>query len=296
MKNVIDNSAQLPEFREIILSYFKNLPSSRSGKESSMSAYRNKMVAVVKCNGQILREREGCIFVPFGSEYSLLLKNLATRRAKVKISIDGKDVFNGRELVMNANSKFELERFVDQLDKGRKFRFVQKTQEIVEARGDKIDDGFIRVEFAYEKAEPRYEDIYVRRHTYYDPWYDYPKSYIQYSAPIGSSAVRGMSINSCVNSCVNSSSSVAPPQIKQNEGITVRGSQSNQSFVTTWNFATDPTEDPIILRLKGYEETTKEVVSKPITVKTKLICPECGKSNPSTSKYCSTCGSALSLT
>lgn len=38
--------------------------------------YSNQLVAAVKCKGKIMREKKGNIFLPFGSEYSILIKNL----------------------------------------------------------------------------------------------------------------------------------------------------------------------------------------------------------------------------
>jgi hypothetical protein len=283
-----------------------------------MSAYRNKFIATVKVNGQILREKDGAVQLPFNSEYSLLLKNLSTRRALVKISIDGKDVLNGRQLVFDPNEEKSIERFIDELDKGRKFRFVQKTKEIVEARGDRLDDGLVRVEFSYERIKPiitekteiihHYDQYHPTIWPYYYPQWPY-RPFVRYdiecnlgvqnftnecnyNAPIGASinnvSARGMTTSH------NLMSSTPAPE----EGITVRGSESNQKFQLTYGFECDPPEEPIIIILRGYDglkEFTK-VVKKALTVKTKLKCPECGKSHKSHLKYCSTCGSALSLT
>ncbi len=45
--------------------------------------YKENFVLVVKCKGEILRERDGIVTLPFGSEYSILMKNLDHRRALV---------------------------------------------------------------------------------------------------------------------------------------------------------------------------------------------------------------------
>ena len=72
--------------------------------------YSNKFVAVIKCNGKILREtsKDNDVILPFGTEYSILLKNLDHRRAVAEVSIDGTDVLNGRRLVIDANDNTEL--------------------------------------------------------------------------------------------------------------------------------------------------------------------------------------------
>jgi hypothetical protein len=115
--------------------------------------YKKGFVAAIKTQKKILREKDGVVYLPFGSEYSILLKNLESRKVKVKIKIDGEDVIkNG--LVLRPEETIDLERFVkDNLSEGNRFKFVQKTEEIVKHRGDRIDDGIIRIEFAFEKKK-----------------------------------------------------------------------------------------------------------------------------------------------
>ncbi len=43
--------------------------------------YKQNFVVVVKCNGKILREQDSdVVYLPFGAEYSILLKNKDSRR------------------------------------------------------------------------------------------------------------------------------------------------------------------------------------------------------------------------
>ena len=53
--------------------------------------YNNQLVASLKANGKILREFKDTVYIPFGSEYSFLLKNLNTTRALVNVFIDGEE-------------------------------------------------------------------------------------------------------------------------------------------------------------------------------------------------------------
>ena len=130
--------------------------------------YKDRFVAVVKCNGRVLREKDNIITLPFGSEYSLLLKNLESRKAIARVWIDGQDVIDG-SLVLEPNSELELEGFLKGYEVGNKFKFIQKTEEIAEHRGDRIDDGVIRIEYRFEK---KVEEEVVYRRTYRDvpPW------------------------------------------------------------------------------------------------------------------------------
>ena len=78
-----------------------------------------------------------------------------------------------------------------------------------------------------------------------------------------------------------------------NVGITVPGSISDQKFSQSNWFETEPETEVIVLQLIGQVENV-EVVA-PITVKHKPKCITCGKLNRATSKFCSACGTSLSL-
>jgi hypothetical protein len=120
--------------------------------------YNNSLAVAVKNKGNVLREDGNKVFIPFGEEYSVLIKNLNTKKALVNVEIDGREAISG--LIVDANSSTELERFFqDNLNKGNKFKFIEKTKEIEDFRGNKVDDGLIRVEFQFEKTI-NYDSIY----------------------------------------------------------------------------------------------------------------------------------------
>ncbi|MDP3980960.1 MAG: hypothetical protein Q8Q33_06095, partial [Chlamydiota bacterium] len=109
--------------------------------------YSNKLVCSVKVGRKILREKvrdnESTVFIPFGSEYSLMLKNLGGRNAVVYREIDGRKV-SPTGFYIRAGQTADIERFVESLVEGRRFKFIEKTEEISNFRGDKVDDGIIR--------------------------------------------------------------------------------------------------------------------------------------------------------
>lgn len=273
--------------------------------------YKERLVVVVKCNGKILRERDDVVTLPFGAEYSLLFKNLESRRAVLDIFIDGKNVFGGHQLVINPNSEKEIERFLDDgnLNSGRKFKFIQKTQEIIDHRGDKVDDGMIRIEYKYEAQKPEVKEIiHAHRHTY---CYDYncpichPKYYFNPDIRFTTSDAKVWSVGdersftTSTHNCSISTNTVnfvsnqsIPDNINQDEGITVKGSESQQQFHYTTTGKLEQNSNVIILRLRG-TTSMGEIISEPITVKTKIECPTCGRKNDSAGKYCSNCGTAL---
>ncbi len=262
--------------------------------------YKDKFVVAVKVGGRILREKDGVVYLPFGNEFSLLLKNLESRKSSVKVSVDGQDVLGGKSLLLSPNSSLELERFVESLDRGNKFKFIQKTKEIVEHRGDKVDDGIVRVEFAFEQMTKHVnviEHMDHHHHHHHDYWY-YPRPYphptwtwtsgtLTATCDITTGSV-GKSSGAGNVSCFVNQASPLP-----DEGITVRGSESHQNFHEGYIGTLDPSE-VIIIRLRG-EKSTGVNVEKPITVRDKTQCDSCGNAVLPTVNFCEKCGTAIGI-
>jgi hypothetical protein len=277
----------------------------------------NKVVACLKVDGKILREDKNVVTLPFGSEYSVFIKNLNPRRIKVKITVDGTDATEGTWLVVEPNSDVDLERFIraGNMDKGNRFKFIERTAGIEEHRGIKADDGLIRVEYQVENPKPIVIDVeeHHHYHEHYDsrPW-RYSGSPMRSlgarslrpsasagkkKTAIGGKAVEGedlgyYSYEFPVDGLEPTMDSAVTPCSFNEQGITVPGSESNQKFQWTADFATGPSE-VIVLQLRGCI-AGKEVV-KAVTVETKLKCVTCGKVEKSTQKFCGQCGTALEI-
>jgi len=275
--------------------------------------YNQKFIAVVKVNGKVLREQDDLVTLPFGSDYSILLKNLESRRASVSISIDSKDVLDGHALIVNPNSEIELKGFMENNEVRNAFRFIQKTQEISDHRGDNVDDGFIRVEFAYEKAKPEILRKTIIHDNVYHHWNDdntiygssgtpRPRGFSKGLGVTGQMAGTGDALREAPRSCLYSSQSVASSDNSVvtdslndgpalDEGITVKGAETHQGFRTVSFGETDEAQT-IIIRLKGTMSTGVKVEA-PITVKTKITCPSCGTKSKSNVKFCQNCGTFI---
>lgn len=277
--------------------------------------YSNKMAFAVKVNGKVLREFKDKVYIPFGSEYSLLIKNLHTVRALVTIEIDGKSVNDGG-FIVSPNSEFELERFVKNLNKGNRFKFIERTGKIEEHRGVKMDDGLIRIEYQFEKLAPKVEIDEVHHyvdHIYHDyywpryrPYYN-PRPRLKYSSGSNSSPLRGASFTSSA-SAFNCSVGASAPQttlttsdnflttdsLAENDvGITVAGSESHQKFSTGYINTLEETKHSMVIHLLG--ESSKGHIAVPVTVKHKNKCTICGHQNKVSAKFCSECGTALEV-
>lgn len=239
--------------------------------------YANGFVASLKVDGKFLRDKNGIVELPFNSEYSLYLKNMETRNAIVKVSIDDKDVLSGNSLVIKPSSYIDLEGFLVSNVCKNKFKFIELTKEIEEYRRYKPEDSLIRIEVRYEKT------IY---HTY-------PPSYWEWK-PIN------YEVKTFTYGCVSNVQSVAcsnnvqiyNADINNDVGITVKGSEINTQFFSVCLNELEENSHIIILKLKGYKSDNIKV-EKLITTKDKIICVTCGNKNNYESNYCNKCGTFL---
>ena len=280
--------------------------------------YKDQFVVEVKCRGKILRVQDDVVRLPFGSEYSIYLKNLNSKRASVNISIDGEDVLDGSSLILEANSSSELQGFLRGTTAKNRFKFINKTKEIADYRGDKADDGILRVEFAFEKPIEIGKTIIHEHHHHhhndpfkwnYNDWFtgDSNVRYTYGSSNSGDDVVgaaRGITAENCSakdsapqaffassNVTFDSLGVESLGQPLDDEGITVKGSECHQSFRYGSMGELEPSE-VIIIRLKGITGNDTPV-QQPITVQTKLKCSTCGRVSNSSAKFCSNCGTFL---
>ncbi len=100
----------------------------------------------------------------------------------------------------------------------------------------------------------------------------------------------GPTITAQCNSTLSNSDSITG---YANPGITVEGSQSNQKFTTACWKGTIGGTHVLNFKLMGFSGDLP--IKETITVKTKAKCKTCGKVNKATSKFCSECGTSLTI-
>jgi hypothetical protein len=253
--------------------------------------YKDYFVAEVKCNGRILRVIDDKVYLPFGSEYSLLLKNLNTKRARANITIDGTDVLDYHSLVLGANETSEILGFMKNNQVHNRFKFIEKTQEISDYRGDKIEDGLIRIEFAYEQPVVYNWTPFVT-HRNIDPnYWTYTSKGDDVGRGICDSSMSSPSFSSSSQSSGPSKSSLSEVNcyFNNDQGITVPGSEVKQDFHYT-TFGTAEPSQVIVLKLIGRKDAG-QYVEQPREIKTR--CQTCGRTASGTIKYCPNCGTYL---
>ena len=266
--------------------------------------YNKKLVVAVKVDGKVLREANDTVSLPFSSEYTLFIRNLATTDAVVNITIDGTDITpNG--LVIRANSSLDLERPINNgnLTSGNKLKFVERSAAVEAHRGIGAEDGLIRVQYQFAKYIPPVT-LNSSQGTWGSPtiggncnggltsrgisWghslNNVNGGYYSYEFPVD--FYPSQSSTSSINSC-------SVMRSMNTAGITVAGSESHQSFITVPDVPMEDETHVIVLKLVG--EVGGKPVPEPITVKHKPTCTTCGRVNKATSHYCNQCGTSLTI-
>lgn len=270
----------------------------------------NKLVVALKANGKVLREQKDTVYVPFGTEYTILIKNLNTVRASVTIEIDGQDATENVSLIINPKEELELTRFIKNgnLNAGNRFKFIERSANIEQHRGVGVEDGLIRVEFEFERER---QPLVINTGSWWDkktgsPWYGLEDKFY-YADPtynicgglsepaISKGVLRSAyTANDVTMPIGNVTHDSYSPQSFNDAGITVPGSESDQKFSTVYGFNGDGIKHAIVLKLLG-ENPAGQVIQQPVTVKAKPKCVTCGKVNKATASYCNHCGTALTI-
>lgn len=294
--------------------------------------FKNNFVVAVKANGKVLREFGDTVYIPFGTEYSILLKNLFRKKVNVRVKIDGQDALDGKTLLINPHDSIDLKRFIKNgnLDAGNAFKFIEKTEKIEKHRGNRAEDGLITVEYEFEAdwciqgalTSKPYDTFgyggtsrgiggeadwpnHTRGGLTSKPYY--PFSYGGVSRGVGGSA--GTYFTKSLEDSIHDGQaslgdrytqysqvlSNATPQAAVNkDGITAPGSIQEQKFTSAGMFIGDGTKHVMTLQLKGLVDGQQEV-QKPVTVTRLKLCSMCGTSVRQVAKFCHECGSSVEI-
>ena len=262
--------------------------------------YKNNFIVVIKCNGKVLRETNGCVRLPFGSQYSILLKNLESRKSVARVSVDGDDTCSGDRIIVLPNTSVELKGKMSNGKVRHNFKFIERTKEISNYRGNKVDDGLIRVEYWFEKEYVEFEPspwILGHQSSVYLDRCDGPFT----SGGSTSSFNSSDSVTCCCSFTGNSTTKRSSSNTKNKSnvpktdiGITVQGSKTNQDFVNGYTKPLEKGSSVVVIQLKGSTNTGARL-RKEVTTKTRFKCPTCGRKSKSSAKWCSSCGTNLEI-
>ena len=255
-----------------------------------MMAYDSQFVLCVLHNGSPVREIGRTIHLPFHSDYKVRIKNKQPfLRAKVRVWIDGRQVSNLGDFILQPNETLDLERFLDEsMTSGNKFKFVPLSDGRVNDPTDP-ENGVIKVEFYKETTG--FTLTTTKEFIPPNRWRDNITP-IDGNFPLTFTSAGGTSssINSCFTNCVASNADSA--------GATVEGGYSGQSFAYGSDFETDFFPVTLELRIRGLDRQEMNWEDKPTHVSSsrpkKRIksCPNCKRTRHGMAKFCPHCGTA----
>ena len=289
--------------------------------------YKSGYVVSVRQGSQTIKEdQSGKVELPFNEEYEVRLRNKNGKDCIAFVYIDGKVVVKDG-LIVRAHSFIDLERYVENLDKGNRFKFVSIKDSRVSDKTEP-DNGIIEVRFHEVKDQPKplsFNDFGHSCHSSYcwncgrmhcscrpcsypmipmypkHNWYDPYDMRPTYTPPIV--WCRGSQPNNVSNhgrqcysqhkvsgaSGVNCSVGTNYGASVMLSGATIRGSISSQKFSETSVEYCPEVKAIITLRLMWNK---KEVVKVKESEGKKIVfCSACGAKRQG--KYCVNCGEEL---
>ena len=257
------------------------------------------VATIIGEDGQTIKETNGITVLPFESEYIIRLRNKTRKRSIADVYIDGKVAAKG--IVVDQNEYVDLERYVNDLCQGARFRFVRTDDNRVKDKGEP-ENGTIEVNFYPEEdKKPEMRTIYRDNHHYYPwrywdniPWTGSP--WRPYNPIIYCSSVHNAHGNIGGST---SAKSIQPSNASLQDGATVGGSISHQKFDTTHVDINRSQKTTIVIRLKG-RTSDRSIIRTLQTEDTKKVagsatkfCSKCGRERRPEEKFCPMDGNPL---
>lgn len=290
--------------------------------------HNHNLVMAIKANGKVLREFRDIVYLPFGTEYSIFLKNLSSSRVRVWVSIDGSTVLDDHSLVIDGNRSLELHRSIrdGNLTEGNSFKFIEKTAAVEKHRGNKADDGLVTIKYEFEQNISPLVGGNLTGGTYpYQPSRPRPRPDFsdaiskkawgwkpgETDSPLPINTVYSMAINSAPIAGSNSNVLRSANPINT-AGVTAPGSISTQQFSVARYFFGKGEIHTMTIKLEGEVPTrnhfqvevndsltstqiteTVTKVTHEISVKKHIHCTMCGTKVHQLAKFCHECGASV---
>lgn len=248
-----------------------------------MMHYEQYVVAITNPNGKAYREfeserllngRKSKVYLPFDSEYKILIKNNSDRRVKLTVDLDGTSISGMGGLILDAYNTESLERFVDV---AKKFLFVRSNDGRV-SDPSSSDNGILKIKMEREYAFPSFlttttvwtEPRYIIN-NFDSMHYTSVNALYASNQPIGvcKSDLAGAA-PSCESSQANYSCHISRPDtsirglvgnkqlLNEVAGATVEGGDSSQKFETTTWAGTEGAPYEFIFKLLGQQGVSDE--------------------------------------
>lgn len=265
--------------------------------------FKQNTVISIKVGKNFLPDQDSIVKLPFGSEYSILIKNLNNSPIKVRMFIDGN--INGPEkgFLIKEKDSFEINSF---FNTNNALKFVNKSKELNKHREENIEDSLIRfeVDILNEKeSKNNFSDLaellkksQIKKRPFESnkPWDNYPKVDLhEHPFLPEKNNTFGGNYNpyeqvfcSSIESIYSNESSLIA--YSNESGITVPGKKIEKQIVTELNEIKYIKKESLCFIFKL--ESTNENISFD---KEKKVCLVCNKKYKSKYNYCPIDGSYL---
>lgn len=229
------------------------------------AATQNDFVLSILKDNNPIREFNGEVAIPFGTEYKIRLKNNNHRRCVAIVWIDGAKASEIGDFIIDSTDHLDLERFLDRsLTEGKKFKFVPLSHPDVDDPS-RAENGIVKVEFRLERQyivwtrpEPQYPFIepefeWYKNFKWGQEWGQDDFAYHQWemdrwvSTDILISTKGNVGIGGAPAAQLHIFGDIISSTNCSNAGATIPGSQSNQTFFKIDFTAED---EVVIIRLK----------------------------------------------
>lgn len=133
--------------------------------------YKEGFATAVLVDGRVVREENGISRIPFGTEYTVRLKNKYPEPVAADVFIDGKLVNEAGHLFVPGNGTVDLDRWIFKDKTDRKLQFVKLTEGGKGVEANEQENGVIEVRFYKPKKADQLSRIISEIHIHEWPWY-----------------------------------------------------------------------------------------------------------------------------
>jgi hypothetical protein len=259
--------------------------------EGEQMMYSNGFAFAIKNNNKPLAEfniaGENLVYLPFGSEFEIFLKNTLDCRASVEMLVNGINIWGDENLLLNRKSQETIKSFQPS---GKALLFEREGCEGNYSVGDP-ENG--KIEVRIRKELPYFTTSWSSSSNS-GKWNSFGPIYGGWnSSTIKPREIRYTSSVSSPDVCNHVSSTTYNNNLSLESGVVVEGTQTGERTISSSIGSLEAQETIFRIRLIGQLEE-KQIVDPVTTRDVRFIyCTNCGNRNKQIDNFCSKCGTPV---
>ncbi len=270
--------------------------------------HTNKVSLAILVDDKPLYEKEGKVFIPYGSNYKVLIKNNNPFDIIANIALDMN--FSNDSFLIKAKSKRTIKGFSYD-DDFYGFRFVEKTKEIEKNRMNSLLNGTISISLFENKPD----DLLALRFGGRNPFettkinpqnplvpmfpeptnlpnpFNFDKNDVDFYGSTNNIREDFITDGVSINDVILNSDSLS---VGKSKGANVFGAPVDET-ANVEQYSNINLLGSVCYTLFGEDSDSNKII-KPIFAKDNIECTACGSKSKPNDKYCSKCGSFIVLT